>query len=130
MASKNLIKNLFLLLVTLISIGLLTFCLASNCWLKINETKLKATQSDFESAYLAFNEGKSSDILLKSQEVVVKKEETKQDEPRKDETPKTENKDVLDDNYNGNYDDYSYTYDEPVKSNTRTKRACKTYYVF
>ena len=72
MASKNLLKSLFLLVVTLISIGLLTFCLVSDWWLKVNEAKLKATQNEFERAYLAFNQQNPSvlgkaDIQVKSQ---------------------------------------------------------------
>lgn len=58
MASRNLFKSLFLLAITLITIGLLSFCLVSDWWIKINQAKLEAIQTEYTSFYKNnFNDG-------------------------------------------------------------------------
>lgn len=117
MASKNLLKSLFLLVVTLISIGLLTFCLVSDWWLKVNEAKLKATQNEFERAYLAFNQQNPS--VLGKADIQVKS----QLDSKLEELPKQ----VLDDGSSIDsygYDDDYYLYDDSnSKQISRNKRS-------
>ena len=119
MASKNLLKSLFLLVVTLISIGLLTFCLVSDWWLKVNEAKLKATQNEFERAYLAFNQQNPS--VLGKADIQVKS----QLDSKLEELPKQ----VLDDGSSIDsygYDDDYYLYDDSnSKQISRNKRSRK-----
>lgn len=55
MASRNLFKSLFLLIITLVTIGLLTFCLVSDWWIQVNEKKLEEIQLKFENDYTRFN---------------------------------------------------------------------------
>ncbi len=53
---SNLIKTLFLFIITLITTGLLVFCLVSNWWIKINDANLENIQKKYQQEYSLFSE--------------------------------------------------------------------------
>lgn len=54
MASQHLFKSLFLLAITLISIGLLTVCLVSDWWIQVDRARLQAVEQQYQAEYVRF----------------------------------------------------------------------------
>jgi hypothetical protein len=74
--ARNLIKTLFLLMITLITTGLLVFCLASNWWIKINEASLEQVQAKHQREYSAFSDNlrldeKMTSVLKESKQTLT-----------------------------------------------------------
>ena len=54
MASKHLFKSLFLLAITLVSIGLLTVCLVSEWWIRVDQARLEAVDRQYREEYARY----------------------------------------------------------------------------
>ncbi len=52
--ARNLIKSIFLLVLSLVTVGLLSFCLISDMWIKINTVTVEQVRQKFENDYLIF----------------------------------------------------------------------------
>lgn len=65
-SNQNLFKTIFLILVTLTTIGLLSFCLISGWWIKIDEKKLQETWIRYQEDYATFNGGLKQGVNEKS----------------------------------------------------------------
>lgn len=54
MASPHLFKSLFLLSITLISIGLLSVCLVSDWWIQVDQARLLAVEQQYQAEYVRY----------------------------------------------------------------------------
>lgn len=72
MASQHLFKSLFLLAITLISIGLLTVCLVSDWWIQVDQARLQAVEQQYQAEYVRYKstmDEQSSEVGNFDQEV-------------------------------------------------------------
>lgn len=67
MASPHLFKSLFLLSITLISIGLLSVCLVSDWWIQVDEARLLAVEQQYQAEYVRYKS--TTDELEQSSQV-------------------------------------------------------------
>jgi len=129
--ARNLIKTLFLLVITLITTGLLVFCLASNWWIKINEASLEQVQAKHQREYSAFSDNLRSDekmtsVLKESKQILTS---TTTAAPATTSASSTtpavsKTKTTTDDYDYGTYDDtYDNNFSDADKEKKRLKRS-------
>lgn len=131
MATANLYKSIFLLIITLTTIGLLTFCLVSDWWIRVDSNRLKTVQSHYQKEYDIFNgnevidqaetrlnkdvydTNKADDQLLSELEEITTSTTT---------TTLAETTTVPGYDYNMDYGPYDYQYEDPFSKDTKKSK--------